>query len=688
MARAMNRARHLNEIVASRRAVLGGLVGAPLLSLAGCATSPTSAPAHAAPSGFASVAATNADTISLPPGYRWRKLIAWGDRLFDTVSATFDPDALTRTEQEQRFGQNNDMLALFAADYAFPPPKDQDRLILCANNEYATPDLMFPALATREAFTPAHVEALYAAVGVSIVELEQGSEGWRALTNATPGAGKNRRITPFTPVRFTGPAARHPWIVEAARIVNASETDRGDAPADTVRCGTLANCAGGYTPWGTYLTAEENFEGFFAGRDRDLNAARDADGRVALDQSSHGYPSGAFPAALAPRQFRIGENPHGPALYGWVTEIDPYDVASTPKKRTALGRCKHECATTALAADGSCVVYMGDDQRDEHVYKFVSRDRFNAADRRANMDLLDDGQLYCAQFQENGEGRWLAITLDAANAAAEHEESPIRFADEADLLMRVRDAARFLGATPMDRPEDIEAVCDANWRGLGPVLIVCTNNAERGFEHPGNPRRESERPNSAQANLAGHILRIDEAGGDCGAESFSWDVFVMGGDPDATALTAPTRAGNPAHISNKYDGAPTTAGDRFACPDNIFIDSTQCVWIATDGNDGVFADCNDCVVATAVSGDGPREMKRFLVGPMGGEICGPLMAPDERAFLCSVQHPGANNVAGVDYSQLRWTGEPATSHFPDGGNAWPRSAVVIVTRDDGGRIGD
>jgi uncharacterized protein len=254
--------------------------------------------------------------------------------------------------------------------------------------------------------------------------------------------------------------------------------------------------------------------------------------------------------------------------------------------------------------------------------------------------------------------------------------------------MRVRDAARFLGATPMDRPEDVEAVCDANWRGLGPVLIVCTNNAERGFEHPGNPRRESDRPQSAQANLAGHILRIDEAGNDCGAESFSWDVFVMGGDPDATALTAPNRDGTRAHVSNKHNGAPTATGDRFACPDNIFIDSTQRVWIATDGNDGVFADCNDCVVTTSVNGGGPRQMKRFLVGPVGGEICGPLMAPDERAFLCSVQHPGANNVAGVDYSQLRWMGEPATSHFPDGGDAWPRSAVVIVTRDDGGRIGD
>jgi secreted PhoX family phosphatase len=686
----MTQAKHFNDIVASRRAVLGGLAATPLLTLPGC-TTPTAvgaASTAATMPAFAPVAATNADTISLPPGYSWRKLIAWGDRLFDTAAPVFDPNTLTRAEQEQRFGQNNDMLALFPATYTFPPAKDQDRMILCANNEYATPDLMYPAIVAPSAFTTEHVSAIYAAVGVSVVELERGSEGWRAITNATPGAGRNRRITPFTPVQFSGPAARHPWIVEAARIVNANEPDPGGAPTDAVRCGTMANCAGGYTPWGTYLTAEENFDGFFVGSSRGLDPLRFEDPAFALDESSFAYPTGGFPAALAPRQFNIAENPRGPALYGWVTEIDPYDSTSTPKKRTALGRCKHECATTALAADGRVAVYMGDDQRDEHVYKFVSRGRFNAADRSANMDLLDDGQLYCAQFVEDGQGRWLAITLEAANAAAEREESPIRFRDEGDLLVRVRDAARLLGATPMDRPEDVEAVCDANWRGLGPVLIVCTNNIERGFEHPGSPRRESDHHTSAQNNLTGHILRIDEAGGDCAAEAFSWDVFVMGGDPNATALTAPTRGGPLAHVSTAYKGAPTVTGDRFACPDNLFIDSTHRVWIATDGSDGVFGDCNDSVLCSTINGEGPRAMKRFLVGPVGSEICGPLMAPDERAFLCSIQHPGANNVAGVDYSQLRWMGAPATSHFPDGGETWPRSAVVIVTRDDGGRIGD
>jgi hypothetical protein len=661
------------------------------LSLAGTAPAQAQTPTTLT---FQSVAATNADTVTLPPGYAWRPVIAWGDALFDTVSADFNPDALTRAEQEQRFGQNNDMLALFAASYAFPPPRDQDRMILCANNEYASIDLMFPALASPQNISAEQVEASYASVGVSIVELERGGEGWRAVRNPAPGQGRNRRITPFTPVQFTGPGASHPWIAAASAVFNAAEHDHsnGAAPAGSVRCGTLANCAGGLTPWGTYLTSEENFDFAFVGSDSAdaVRAARN-EPAYALDIDSFGYPRNAgFNSRLAPRQFQIAENPLGPSLYGWIVEIDPYDPTSTPKKRTALGRKKNECATTALARDGRVVVYMGDDQRNEHVYKFVTRRRFDPNSRAANMDLLDEGQLYCAQFLENGRGRWLSITVHAANSAAQAAGSPIRFRDQADALMRAREAARLLGATPMDRPEDIEALRDENWRGLGPVLIACTNNSERGFERPGNPRRESEQPQAAQSNLAGHILRIDEARQDAAATRFTWDVFAVAGDPDATALTAMPRGGGaPAHISTRFHGEQTFTGDRFACPDNLFIDSAHRVWIATDGSDGVFGDCNDGVLAAPVNNDGVTPVKRFLVGPVGAELCGPLMAPDERTFFCAIQHPGANDVTGADYATARWTnGARPPSSFPSGGDTWPRSAVIAVTRTDGGRIGD
>lgn len=668
--------KHINELIASRRAVLGGLSALPLLNLAACATPQTQARASATAE-FVPVPETNADTISLPPGYRWRTLISWGDPLFEGMSAALGLDTMTRAEQERRFGHSNDMLAMFADSYAFPPPKTLERALLCVNHEAVPLELTYPALRHPSELTVAQAEALYAAVGVTVVGLQKRGVDWRVVK----GESRNRRITPFAPVEFHGPAARHPWIVAASEIVNAAE------PGETgVRCGTLANCAGGLTPWGTYLTAEENFDHFFFGS---LSVQRQfEEPALALDASSFGYPSGSS-ADVAPQQYNVAHNPTGPSLYGWVTEIDPYDPSSTPKKRTALGRKKNECATTALTRDGRVAVYMGDDQRDEFVYKFVSRDRFDPESRAANMDLLDHGRLYVAQLEENGGGRWLEIEVGAANAAAAAADSPIRFRDEADVLVRARYAARLLGATPMDRPEDVEALRDDQWLGLGPILIACTNNAERGFAHPGNPRRESNTPESAQGNLPGHIVRIDETENDCAALTFTWDIFAMGGDPAADATPARIRSGARAQVSTAYKGAQTTSGDRFACPDNMFIDSTQRVWIATDGNDGVFGGCNDGVLVAPLNADGPRPIKRFLVAPVGAEVCGPLMAPDERAFFCSIQHPGSNDVHGADYAQQRWVnGAKPPSSFPDGGEAWPRSTVIVVTRDDGGRIGD
>ncbi len=676
---------HINDLIASRRALLGGLAGLPLLALS------TAARADESTLTFASVPATLADTITLPPSYRWRTLIAWGDALFDSAAA-FNPDTLTRADQEQRFGQNNDMLALFSSDFSFPPARDQGRMLMCNNHEYIEPALMFPGVTNPRSFTSAQVEAMLAAIGISVVELERGPEGWRPVRDASPGAGRNRRITPFTPVVFSGPAANHPWISAAAAFVNAQEPGGAHEPnpPGAVRCGTQANCAGGQTPWGTYLSAEENFNSLLAATDSDAAALTTAltEPAYALDCSNFGAPASNPLRSLMPAQFDMSRNPYAPAHYGWTVEVDPYDPTWAPRKRTALGRRKGECATTALARDGRVVVYSGDDQINEFVYKFVSRGRFNPSDRLVNRDLLDDGQLYVAQFREDGSGRWLPLTLRAANAAARAAGYTALFRDEGDVLMRAREAARLLGATPMDRPEDVEALLDPNWVGQGPVLVVCTNNREQSFAHPGNPRRESAHPNRAQANAAGHIVRLDERGGDCGATRFRWDVFALAGDPNAAELTAPPRDGAPVHVSTTLNGAPTISGERFACPDNICIDSAHNVWIATDGSDAVFADCNDSVLATPANASGTRLVKRFLVGPMGAEICGPTMAPDERAFFAAIQHPGEGDAAGVSIGDLRWTrGQRPPSNFPDGGETWPRSAVVVITREDGGRIG-
>jgi uncharacterized protein len=688
----VSKARHISDLIASRRALLGGLAGLPLLNLSACATS---AGARAGlppptPVSFASVAPTNADTVTLPPGYRWQTLIAWGDALFDSVPPTFDPNALTRAEQEQRFGQNADMLALFPVQYAFPPSRDVrdgDRFVLCANNEYVEPALMFPAKASPRDFTAQDFEACLAATGISVVTVERAGSQWLAVRDTAPGAGLNRRITPFSPMVFDGPGAGHPWIAAAANVVNAREP--GTASGE-VRCGTSANCAGGLTPWGTYLSSEENFDYLFVASDDnapELVAARQ-DAAFVLDAENFSAPRRGQFSHLFPRQFDMSGNPHGPSLYGWIVEVDPHDPSWTPRKHTALGRKKGECATTALTRSRHVAVYMGDDQADEFVYKFISRNRFNPRDRTSNRALLESGQLYVARFEEDGSGEWMAITVNAANAAAREAGYTALFRDEADLMMRSREAARLMGATPMDRPEDVEALLDPNWVGLGPVLIVCTKNSSQGFAHPGNPRRESPTPNRAQSNAAGHIVRIDEAGADCGATRFTWDVFVMGGDPAAEALVVNNRGGRPVHVSADHNGAPTFAGDRFACPDNICVDAAFNVWIATDGSDEVFANCNDGVLVAPTSAEGPRPVKRFLVGPMGAEICGPFMAPDERSFFCAIQHPGENDLAGTHIAELRWSQrQRPPSSFPYGNGAWPRSAVVVVTREDGGKVG-
>ncbi|MBL8559127.1 MAG: DUF839 domain-containing protein [Hyphomonadaceae bacterium] len=679
---------HLRDLIQARltrRAVLGAAAAAPLLSLID--TAAEAALPVGAPPTFASVAATKADTVTVPDGYEVRTLIGWGDALFDGM-APFNPDTLTRAEQEKRFGQNNDMLALFPAQYAFPWPRNQKRHLLCSNHEYVEPALMFPSVAAPDAFTAEQGAAMYAAMGLGVVQVEMTDDGaWRIVREATPGSGLNRRVTPFTPVRIEGPAANHPWIAAAAAHMNAAEPG---TPAGEIACGTFANCAGGVTPWGTYLSAEENINYYFSNSNpqSDVLKAALADGAYEKDAKSYGYSAKAprtVPAA--PAQYDLAKNPTGPALYAWTIELDPYDPTWTPRKRTALGRRKAECATTALTKDGRVAVYSGDDEANEFVYKFVTRRRFNPAYRTANRDLLNEGVLHVARLEEDGTGAWIPVTLTAANRAARAKGYAPLFRDNGDLMIRAREAARLLGATPMDRPEDVEAVLDDNWRGLGPVLVVCTKNTTDEPARPGNPRRvDPERPDANPGNATGHILRIDEANNDCGARRFKWDVFAIGGDPASETGVVQGQGGTRYLVSTKLGDRETTSGARFACPDNICFDTSLNVWITTDGNDQVFADSNDCVLVTPLASTGPRPMKRFLVGPVGSEICGPMLSPDETAFFCAIQHPGDADTDGVGIRTLRWRrGEKPPSTFPDGG--WPRSAVVYVTKKDGGKVG-
>lgn len=694
----MSRAPHVNELIAtrlSRRGLLGGLTALPLLAtLPACAVNRVGAETQPAGSGFrmatfTSIAPNRSDTVSVPPGYGFAPLIAWGDALFDTVSDPVDLDALDRAEQEQRFGTHNDMLALFPQTWALPLAPGGARQILCSNHEYYEPSLAYPSARSLSEFTEARMSALLAGLGVSVVALQQDAQGgWSIARDAEPGAGVNRRITPFTPVAFTGPAANHPWITAASEAFNRAEPD---VPNGSVACGTLANCAGGQTPWGTFLTSEENFQSYFrvVSEPTPALAAARNDARLVADAAAFGYRlAESRPSLPRPAPYDLSANPTGPALYGWVVEIDPYDPTSTPRKLTSIGRKKGENAATALARDGRVVVYQGDDQINEFTYKFISHGRFDPSDRRANMALLDRGVLHVARLEADGSGRWIPITLDAANAAVAGTDTPA-FLDEGDLMIRARAAARALGGTPMDRPEDVEAPVDRNWVGQGAVYIPCTKGTTSQPPAPGRPVRPGETDaGGGQRNVPGHILRIHEAGEDCGADRFVWDVFLMGGDPEATTPMGTTPEGVSFAQSVAVNGRATFTGAALAAPDNLCFDTGGNAWITTDGMGSVF-DCNDVVLVAGTDPERTPEVKRFLVGPVGCEITGPVFTPDETTFFVAIQHPGSFDVQLNGFSDSRWAtpgGRPPSS-FPDGNGAWPRSCVIAVRRLDGARVG-
>jgi secreted PhoX family phosphatase len=664
---------HFSDVCADRLSRRGFLVSGALFgAAAGGPVEARSVARLGRAARFASVPENVADTVTVPPGFEWRVVFAWGDPLYDTVEpaqpSPGSPFPPTRAQQEQRVGMNNDMFVLFDRQWTYPWRTGPAReMIACVNNEYVSPTTFIPPRDGAWSATPGEVEAMYAAVGVTVCRLGLRDGDWTLLRDEKPGAGLNRRITPFTEVIFDGPASRHPWLAAAAATTNRLEGARSGAPRQGgVLCGTQSNCAGGYTPWGTYLTAEENIDGFYFTTDPEAPGLKAAAAEPGWreDQTSFRYAN-RWPLG-GPGQFDLSQNPTGPMQYGWIVEIDPHDPSWAPRKRTALGRKKNECATTVLTRDGRVAVYMGDDQFDEFVYKFVSRGRFDPVNRTANRELLSDGDLYAARFEADGTGRWLKLELGAANAAASGA-GMAGFADDGEMMIRVRQAARALGATPMDRPEDVEAPKDAAFRGQGDVLVVLTKSPST-TAHPANPRQDGP-------NRTGQIVRLMEAGGDHAATTFGWTFFALGGDPaSATARSSDGRS----VASSWVDGKATTSGDRFACPDNVCFDGRGYAWITTDGNEDVFAS-HDGVFVMPVTGDGPRPVKRFLTAPVGAEVCGPWFSADGRSFFCGIQHPGQS---GPDGPYLGREPMPPSS-FPHGAGNWPRPAVIQVRRKDG-----
>jgi secreted PhoX family phosphatase len=630
----------------SRRQVIrGGL--AALLALAGrAAPSAQQVEALTFPSAevtpslftFAGVPTSREDTVAVPAGYSVDVLYAWGDPISD--GPTFKPDASnSAVEQERQAGMHHDGLGYFPLPFG---SSSSTRGLLAINHEYTDDGLLHPGGMTP--WTPEKVAKSQAAHGVSVIEVALVGDRW---TVVRPSAIA-RRVTARTPIRLVGPVAGHPRLRTAA-----------DPDGRTV-LGTLNNCAHGVTPWGTYLTCEENFNGYFVNPTGDvIGAAESERAQILRDQARYGIARTGLGYRWHEHddRFDVSRHPNEPNRFGWVVEIDPYDPARPPVKHTALGRFKHEGAWVRLAADGRVVVYMADDERFEYVYKFVSANRYQPGDRAANLRLLEEGTLYAARFDATGSGEWLALTHGTRGLT-----TAAGFDAQAAVLMNARAAGDRVGATPMDRPEWI-AVHPAT----GEVYVSLTNNSQRGVD----PYPRADAANPRAVNTYGHILRWREQRRDAAATRFDWDVFFLCGDP---AQSDPDKRG-------------TIRGDAFGSPDGLWFDRRGVLWIQTDASAAVLnrepdygtLGNNQMLAADPVTG----EVRRFLTAPPACEVTGVAQTPDGCTMFVNIQHPGETARERSDPER-----PTAVSSWPDGPRAGrPRSATIVIRRRDGGVVG-
>ena len=585
------------------------------------------------------------DRVTVMDGYVVRAILPWGDPLID-FSAYWRPDASSSAkEQARQIGDNHDGMHFFPFG-----PKVFEQGLLALNHEYTNYEYLFGKEYT-EPWTREKAMKAINAHGVSIVHLQRdGQSGWRPVIPSR----YNRRITGDTPIELTGPVAGHALLRTSAD------------PSGTRVRGTLNNCANGFTPWGTYLTCEENFHNYFGGGSSDPLHQRYGIGK-----------DGGYRWFEVIERFDLRREPNEPNRFGWVVEIDPFDPQSTPKKRTALGRFKHENAAVTLAPDGRVVVYMGDDERFEYLYRFVSHGRYDPANPAANRDLLDAGDLYVARFTAEPaadgtrlRGQW--ILLDKAR-------NPLLAADarlptQADVLIHARLAGDIVGATRMDRPE---------WVAIHPVsgevYVTLTNNDKRkpGEVDAANPRAE---------NRWGQILRWQEAGGDPSADEFAWDLFVLAGNPLAYPKGDP-RAGS----------AAITPENMFNSPDGLGFDAAGRLWILTDGNysnTGAYQGMGNNQMLVADPNVGL--IRRFLVGPSGCEITGLTWSNDGRTMFVNVQHPGeaeghpraprippGQDLATFLAAHPTVFSEWPHSQFHELGGGRPRAATLVIEHANG-----
>ena len=560
---------------------------------------------------FTQVMANSEDTITLPKGYDWHIVAKWGEPLWSD-GAPFDHATRgTGTSQERAFGDNNDGMSFFSKD---------GRNLLAVNNEYVNRRIIYGNRDSKKPETADDVRKSKAAHGISIIEISQNNAQWSIIKDAP----LNRRITADTPMAITGPAAGHNLLKTPAD------------PSGKQSLGTWNNCANGHTPWGTYLTCEENFNGYFSAQDEAFEPTPEMK-RYGIGKKDWGYNW-----AMSDERFDLAKSPNECNRSGYVVEIDPFDPASTPKKRTALGRFKHENAEVVVADNGFVVVYLGDDERGEFLYRFISKGKYVKGGE--NTDLLEEGTLYVAKFKDDQTGSWLALTPETTGMAS-----------LAEICIHTRQAASKVGATTMDRPEWV-----ASHPNRAEVYCSLTNNKNRGKKpNKGGDPTPVGGPNPRAKNKYGQIVRWRPADSDHTATAFDWDLYVMAGNPVV-------------HKDDRKGSENINADNMFNSPDGLGFDSNGMLWIMTDGkysNEGDFAGMgnNQMLIGDPDSG----EIKRFMVGPKQCEVTGMTWSPDKRTVFVGIQHPG----------------EKGDSHFPEGGDSTPRSCVIGITRKDGGLIG-
>jgi uncharacterized protein len=599
---------------------LGAAAAALYGSMAGCATG--AMPARPA-LGFRGVPTTSVDGLVVPEGYLAQVMVPWGEPVgVAGAMPAWKPDAgNSAADQALQMGMHHDGIQYYPLD-------GSSRGLLAMNHEYTDDGLLHTdGLANWTAEKTAKSQAAH---GVAVVEVARQADGsWRHVMPSRYA----RRHTAATPFEVRGPAAGHALMRTAAD------------PTGRRVLGTLNNCASGMTPWGTYLSGEENWAFYFRGGDR-----IDADQKRWGLRKDTGYPwwttDERFDATKHPNEFH---------RFGWVVEIDPLDPDAVPVKRTALGRAAHEGAWVGVTKDGRAVVYSGEDARFEYIYKFVSRDRIQPGGAKANRELLDHGTLYVARFDADGSGRWLPLVhgqgpLTAANG----------FADTGEVVIKSRQASDLLGATKMDRPE---------WLAIDPhtgsVYCTLTNNSSRGAKDMPGPDAANPRAN----NTMGQIIRWTEDR-DFDATTFRWDHLVLAGDP---ANARPEAQGN-------------VKGDIFGCPDGLVFDPRGILWIQTDAHatqmyKGEFERIGSNMMLACDVASG--EIRRFLTGPVNCEVTGAAFTPDARTVFVNIQHPGETP---SDRSDPK---DPTRySTWPDGAQATrPRSATVAIRRRDGGPVG-